>query len=98
MCVETHLRASAAAVVCGFVHVLCGFAALRELAMCATVSLCADSVLGPHNWISCSNCGSREAMGRFCSSCGRRIGFYVSKRKADADAAKAAAEESEEED
>ncbi len=39
--------------------------------------VCTCSILGPHNWISCTNCGSREPMGRFCSSCGRRIGFYV---------------------
>ena len=32
-------------------------------------------VIGPHNWVLCGHCGSREVGGDFCSQCGHTITF-----------------------
>ena len=32
-------------------------------------------ILGPHNWIRCAHCGSKEEGGSFCKKCGREIQF-----------------------
>ena len=32
-------------------------------------------VIGPHNWVLCGHCGSREVGGKFCSQCGHSITF-----------------------
>ena len=32
-------------------------------------------ILGPHNWIRCGHCGSKEEGGNRCKQCGRAIEF-----------------------
>ena len=32
-------------------------------------------ILGPHNWIRCSNCGAKNQAGTHCDQCGHEIQF-----------------------
>ena len=40
-----------------------------------SLALDALQVIGPHNWVLCGHCGSREVGGNFCSQCGHTITF-----------------------
>ena len=42
---------------------------------CASMAIDLLSLIGPYNYILCTNCGSRETGGSVCSQCAHKIRF-----------------------